>query len=339
MIGYQNPTLGYVLWIIAVLLLLIPAWPWLKRWRPLTLAPEQGALAGGTEKPALLPVDPSELAQLKTKITEAEQERDSAQSIIEQQQERLDRWSGERLRFKELLREAWVEGTQLRESEPSDDEVEEWKDHMRVLLEAALGKGTRVDSVVKDDPTFESAVHGSTSEQKQIERSTNRLHDLIEWVESPQAIPFRSGFDPHKWEDWKSPPPTTEQARIDRLQGALSGVVWERDSLRRKVHELEMMSPEEYRSRQDERRKRIKRWRAEIETHVFTRLPLGGSLFAHTDTYSEMRPHLAPGVRQRYEARFHIGADLFSPRKMGREGDRRVILEEVARIEKEWGVV
>jgi hypothetical protein len=70
-----------------------------------------------------------------------------------------------------------------------------------------------------------------------------------------------------------------------------------------------------------------------------TRLPLGGSLFAHTDTYSEMRPHLAPGVRQRYEARFHIGADLFSPRKMGREGDRRVILEEVARIEKEWGVV
>ena len=334
---FGSSALAYVAWAVAAIWAVYGAWPYLKRWRPLTLAPEQDALTPATSKRLLPPAARNDLARLKTKITELEQERDSRDTTIEKQRQQLDRFNGDRQRFRALLTEALLEGRRLREKEPGDDDIEEWKSHVRDLLEAALGKGSRVESVVKDDPTFESAVHGSTSEQKQIERSTNRLHDLIEWVKSPQDIPFRSGFDPHKWEDWKSPPPTNEQARIDQLQAALNRVAWERDSLSGRVRELEMMSPEEYRIRQEERRKRIENWRAEIHGHMFARHPWGGSLFAHTEAYSDMRPLLPHDVRQRYEAQFPLFH--MSPRKMGKDGDRRVLLDEVSRIEKQWGLV
>jgi hypothetical protein len=99
------------------------------------------------------------------------------------------------------------------------------------------------------------------------------------------------------------------------------------------------MSPEGYRARQQERRKRIEKWRAEIHGHTFSRHPLGGSLFAHTETYSDMRPLLPPNVQQRYESLLPVGAILGSPRKMGKAGERRVMLDEVSRIEKLWGLV
>jgi hypothetical protein len=110
----------------------------------------------------------------------------------------------------------------------------------------------------------------------------------------------------------------------------------ENDKLREELHqtkqELEV-------SKAGERRKRIEKWRAEIHGHSFAKYPLGGSLFAHTETYSEMRPHLPPNVRERYKSQTPVGAILTSPRKIGREGDKRVLLDEVARIEKEWGVI
>ena len=138
-----------------------------------------------------------------------------------------------------LLTEALLEGRRLREKEPGDvDDIEEWKSHVQTS-KAALGEGSAEWKTSERRTYLRSAIHGSTSEQKQIERSTNRLHDLIEWVKSPQDIPFRSGFDPHKWEDWKSPPPTNEQARIDQLQAALNRVAWRRDSLSGRVRELE----------------------------------------------------------------------------------------------------
>jgi hypothetical protein len=105
-----------------------------------------------------------------------------------------------------------------------------------------------------------------------------------------------------------------------------------REELRQTKEELEV-------SKAGERRKRIEKWRAEIRTHSFARHPLGGSFFAHTETYSEMRPHLPPNVRERYESSTPVGTILSSPRKAGREGDKRVLLDEVARIEKEWGVI
>jgi hypothetical protein len=298
--------------------------------------------AQGEDNPRQSPssTDPEDVEQLKRRLGEVEQERGSQETVIEKQQEQLNCFDGDRQRFKELLTAALLEGRRLRENEPSDDDVQEWKAHMRDLLVAALGEGSRVDSVLKDDPAFESAVHGSTSEQKQIERSTNRLHDLIEWVKSPQAIPFRSGFDPHEWEDWKSPPPTTERAQIERLQASLHEATWQIDSLLRRVKELEMMSPDEYRARQDQRRKRIERWRADIQAGDFNIVPLGGVRFAHTETYSEMRPFLSQNIRTRFESPLGALQTLSaSPRKKGSAGDRRVLLDEVARIEAEWSVI
>ena len=338
--GTVSNTLGNVILVSMLLVSLWTFWPWFKRWRPWTLAPEQDALTPATSKRLPPPAARNDLARLKTKITELEQECDSRDTTIEKQRQQLDRFNGDRQRFRALLTEALLEGRRLREKEPSDDDIEEWKSHVRDLLEAALGKGSRVESVVKDDPTFESAVHGSTSEQKQIERSTNRLHDLIEWVKSPQDIPFRSGFDPHKWEDWKSPPPTTEQARIHQLQGVLNEVARERDLLRRKVQDLEVMSPEEYRAKQEERRKQIKKWREEINAHNFRRHPLGGSWFAQTETYLEMQARLPRKIQDRLEGRTIAAAIFLGPAHFqGTEGDRRILLREVARIEEEWGVI
>jgi hypothetical protein len=102
---------------------------------------------------------------------------------------------------------------------------------------------------------------------------------------------------------------------------------------------LRAMSPEEFKILQNERRKRLKRWRDEIRTHSFVRHPLGASLFANTETYSDMKPLLPRNVRQRYESGPPVEAILSSPRKIGREGDKRVLLDEVSRIEKQWGLV
>jgi hypothetical protein len=94
----------------------------------------------------------------------------------------------------------------LRESEPSKEDAQEWGDHVGHLLEAALGDDYWVGRVLKDDPDFRSAIFDSSTEQQWMESRLNRLQDLSRWVEALDSIPFRSGFDPHKWADWKSPP-------------------------------------------------------------------------------------------------------------------------------------
>jgi hypothetical protein len=90
----------------------------------------------------------------------------------------------------------------------------------------------------------------------------------------------------------------------------------------------------------DERRRRIEKWRAEIQNGNFDRTPHGHSHFCATETYIEMKPHLPRHVQDRLQS--HHGAVtawLGSPHLRGTEGDRRVLLGEVARIEKEWGVI
>jgi hypothetical protein len=98
--------------------------------------------------------------------------------------------------------------------------------------------------------------------------------------------------------------------------------------------------------REGERRKLIEKWRAEIRDFDFDRFKRSNvklygiaSPFIRTDAYSEMRPHLPPGVRQRLESDIPIEAAFPSPRKQGSMGDRRVLLDEVARLEKEWGLI
>jgi hypothetical protein len=138
--------------------------------------------------------------------------------------------------------------------------------------------------------------------------------------------------------------PATEseesRAAKERLEKAVYQAKQENDSLRGKVRELEMMSPEEYRARQEERRKRIESWRTEIHAHAFDRHPLGTSRFADTETYQEMQPRLPPGTRERFESQLAAVLTFIGPEHLrGREGDRRVLLREVARIEEEWGLV
>jgi cell division septum initiation protein DivIVA len=111
----------------------------------------------------------------------------------------------------------------------------------------------------------------------------------------------------------------------------------ENDKLR---EELEQTKQELEVSKAGERRKRIEKWRAEILNHHFQRHPLGGSYFAQTETYLEMQAHLPPKIRDRLEGRTIAAASFLGPAHFrGTEGDRRILLREVARIEKEWGVI
>lgn len=95
------------------------------------------------------------------------------------------------------------------------------------------------------------------------------------------------------------------------------------------------MSPEEYRIRQAKRRKRIQQWRAAIQNFDFS-----AHKFVYTDTYADIRPHLQPNVKGMFESKlgaiykFHLLAE-----RPSRADDRSILLDEVARIEKEWGLV
>jgi DNA repair exonuclease SbcCD ATPase subunit len=118
--------------------------------------------------------------------------------------------------------------------------------------------------------------------------------------------------------------------KIQELEAASERL---REELRQTKRELDEL-------RAGERRKRIEKWRVEIHTHAFDRHPLGTSRFADTETYLEMRPHLSPKTRERFESQVAAVLTFIGPERLrGSEGDKRVLLGEVARIEKEWGVI
>lgn len=161
---------------------------------------------------AVLP-ETEEERRRKKHAKQVEQERDELRAEVEslkgaiaKQREKLNRFDGDRKRFKALLTDAWREGTQLRESGPSEGDARKWGDRVGHLLEAALGNDYWVDRVLKDDPDFRSAIFNSTTEQKWMESRLNRLQDLSQWVEAQESIPVRPGFDPHGRKDWKSSP-------------------------------------------------------------------------------------------------------------------------------------
>jgi hypothetical protein len=135
--------------------------------------------------------------------------------------------------------------------------------------------------------------------------------------------------------------PNTENEELkaarERLERAAYQAKQENDSLRKRVQELEMMSPEEYRARQEERRRRIESWQAEIHNIRST------MDFTLTDTYIQMKPFMRPNVQQSLEyplgMLIHRVNTMTSPRQGGLAGVKRMLLDEVARIEKEWGLV
>lgn len=137
-------------------------------------------------------------------------EAESLRAQRDELQGKLGQWEGDRVRFKDLLTNAYTEGLSLRESKPSAEEARSWERHIKNLLEQAVGDEP-ARRVLKDDPTFRSAHLDATEEQRWMESRLNRLHDLMQQVKTRHAIPFRSGFDPHEWKDWKSPPQGASQ--------------------------------------------------------------------------------------------------------------------------------
>ena len=256
-------------------------------------------------------------------------------AVLEAQRDKLQAkvlaYDGDRARLKELLTDAYVEGTSLRESEPDREAADEWATAVSRLIRAAFGD--HPVEVFEDDSEDRLATDpNATREQAWLDNRLHRLDRLRQTLEVREAVPFRSGFDPHEWKDWKSPPPTGSE-ESEQLRAKLREVEQGRNSLRSEVQQLRAMSPEEARIRRDQRRKRIEDWRAAVrgfysgDTYGY---------FAATDTYSEMRPHLRPEVIEMLE----------TPRMstVGNEarGDvayRSALLDEIARIEGEWGLI
>lgn len=195
----ESSTLAYMVWMIAAIWAVYTVWPWLKRWRPFTLAPANSDSPQiAVASPALPSPDPEGLKQLRAEIERLKAENSK---LVE----KLTDFNGDRHKFRELLNDAYTEGMDLRGRKPSEEQARKWGSQLRNLLERAVGDEP-VNRVLRDEANFKSAIFGSTSEQMWMESRLNRLHDLIRQVESRWAIPFRSGFDPHDWKNWKSPP-------------------------------------------------------------------------------------------------------------------------------------
>lgn len=113
-------------------------------------------------------------------------------------QERLNRFDGDRLMFKNLLQDLQRDGFNLRESSPSKEDAKNWGGRVSALLEADVGDWF-AERIAKDEPRYASTDLDATTEQAWIDDHLQRLHELIQELEKPKAIPFRSGFDPHDW--------------------------------------------------------------------------------------------------------------------------------------------
>jgi hypothetical protein len=260
----------------------------------------------------------AELEQLRRNLAEVEQERDSREAIIEGQQEQLSEWEGDRRRFKEFLTEAWVEGTNLGGSKPSKEEAWEWEGHVRYLIEQAVGKEV-ADRVLKHDPQFQSADFDASDAQKFLEMRLHRLDDLRKSVSKHGAIPFRFGFDPYEWDDWKSPP--RSESEVGELKAENEQLMEELHQTKRERDELKA----------DERRRCIEHWRSVIHDFDFH-----AENFADTDTYSQMKLDLRPEVIEMFEAQrtIHVGNEA-----RGDTAYKYTLLDEIARIERKWGLL
>jgi hypothetical protein len=89
---------------------------------------------------------------------------------------------------------------------------------------------------------------------------------------------------------------------------------------------------EQPQSLEDHRRKRIEEWRQTIRRFDFREI---GS-FGRTHTYAEMKPHLRPEVVEMFEAPRTV--HISNPAR-GDTTYRYTLLDEVARLEKEWGLI
>ena len=126
---------------------------------------------------------------------------------VDSLQQRLATYNADFDMYWKLLVSALEEGHSLREAEPSEEDARKWADQLYGLLEAAEGKW-RADIFRKSPPGYVFSDLDATGQQPFLDYRLSRLEELMQLVKSGQNIKLRSGFDPHEWKDWKSPPQT-----------------------------------------------------------------------------------------------------------------------------------
>lgn len=142
---------------------------------------------------------PEEIEHFRTKLSEVEQERDSLKKTVEQQQERLCRYDGDRDMLKDLLTEARSKGGRLRENNPTWEAADEWASTVSDLIKDAFGK-TPVKAFMDDKDDRLAADRHASREQNWIDNRLNQLDKLKQQLEHRNGVPFRTGFDPHNYD-------------------------------------------------------------------------------------------------------------------------------------------
>jgi hypothetical protein len=84
--------------------------------------------------------------------------------------------------------------------------------------------------------------------------------------------------------------------------------------------------------KRDYRESLIKKWREEIEKFQFDN---GETYFGDTEAYSSLSPHMRKDVIEAFEKQrtFYVGGGR------GESVRKQMLLDEVARLEKEWGLI
>lgn len=127
-------------------------------------------------------------------------------------------------------------------------------------------------------------------------------------------------------------PPTISQQdpseTVDRLKTAIKQL---REEYEQVKAERDTLKEEKRQNLQDRRQKRIEEWRFVIRNFDFET-----DSFASTDTYSQMKLYLRPEVIEMFEMprTLHVGNDARVDPPY-----RSKSLDEVARIEWEWGLI
>jgi hypothetical protein len=274
-------------------------------------------------------------AQFKTDLEEAKQEINRLRIELNN---RPPRHINTPVEIVETLIPAKAKEIEQQESENEELRTQLAEKDQRINeLEQQLAANRRprhhdIPATLVDTPTPDKAKEIEEENQKlnaKIEELEAKLDEAQQTILSQQR---KAMENEHGVADWGSFPVRQIPVGVDAAP-----LRAENDKLR---EELQQTKQELEVSKAGERRKRIEKWRADILNHHFQRHPLGGSWFAHTETYSEMRSHPPPKIRDRFESQISAAQSLLGPAHLkGTEGDRRVLLREVSRIEKEWGVI
>ena len=211
---WSNPLYGALIGLAAFALTQLGLTLWAIRRSAARRGPFAEPQPEGVVPAALSQTDPEDVEQLRIERAEHQQLRGEVESLTGQKdklQEEVNSRDADRDMYWGLLVDALKEGLELRESNPSKEDAQEWASYLHKLLEAAEGEW-RVKPFRRPTPGYAYADLDATGEQAFMDYELSKLQELIQLVQSRQIIKFRSSFDPHEWKDWKSPPSTSPAA-------------------------------------------------------------------------------------------------------------------------------